>query len=29
MRLRVTHETQKDYCGLMRLMRLIETHRDS
>ena len=28
MRLRATHETQNDYCGLMTLVRLIETHRD-
>ena len=24
-----THETQKDYCGLMRLMRIIMSHGDS
>ena len=29
MRLRETHETQGDYCGLMRLMRLVQTHRNS
>ena len=29
MKLRETHENQKDYCGIMRLMRLIETLRDS
>ena len=29
MRLGETHENQKDYCGCMRLVRLIETHKDS
>ena len=29
MRLRESHETQGDYCGLMRVMRLVQTHWDS
>ena len=29
MRLRETNETLGDYSGLMRLMKLVETHRDS